>query len=163
MNRTRLVGLILAGVAALGLLTGCGAAVLRQSGVAAASASTLTLDVAQQAQAPAGPTLGSQRVDDIVAWLSSEPAQPVRGAANLDAYLVGADGQPITDATVTFDIDMTNMSHGAYLVEAVPAGEGHYTGDVHFSMPGPWRVIAIVERPGAETAKLRFEFAVNRN
>lgn len=160
MNKTRFIGLVLAGVATIGLLAGCGAAELRQIGVAAASASTLTLDAAQQAQAPAGSTLGSQRGGDVAGWLSSEPAQPVRGAADLDAYLVGADGQPITDAAVTFDIDMTNMSHGAYLVTAEPAGEGHYTGNVHFSMPGPWRVIAIVERPGSETAKLRFEFAV---
>jgi len=152
--------LILALLAAIGLLAGCGATGLRQSRVVAASASTLTLDAVQEAQAPAGPTLGSQRGGDVVGWLSSEPVQPVRGAADLDAYLLGADGKPITDAAVTFDIDMTNMSHGAYLVTAAPAGEGHYTGNVHFSMPGPWRVIAIVERPGAETARLRFEFTV---
>ena len=79
----------------------------------------------------------------------------------MDAYLLGAEGQPVTDAKVTFDTDMTNMSHGPYLVTAEPAGDGHYVGQVHFSMPGPWRVIAIVERPGRETAKLRFEFTVN--
>lgn len=161
MRRNLILSLVL--VAAIGLLTGCGAAALRQSGVAAASASTLAKDAVQGAQAPAGPTLGRQAQGDVVGWLSSKPAQPVRGTADLDAYLVGADGQPITDATVTFDIDMTNMSHGAYLVTAQPAAEGHYTGNVHFSMPGPWRVIAIVERPGAETVNLRFEFAVNRN
>lgn len=160
MSTTRFIGLVLGGVVAVGLLAGCGAAGLHRSGVAAASASTLTLNAAQEAKAPAGPNLGSQAQGDVVGWLSSDPAQPVRGAANLDAYLVGADGQPVTDATVTFDIDMTNMSHGEYLVAAEPAGEGHYTGNVHFSMPGPWRVIAIVERPGAETARLRFEFAV---
>ena len=31
----------------------------------------------------------------------------------MDAYLVGTDGQPVTDAKVTFDTDMTNMSHGS--------------------------------------------------
>lgn len=161
MRRDLILGLVL--LAAMALLAGCGAAALRQDGVAAASASTLTLDAAQQAQAPAGPTLGNQHEGDVEGWLSSKPAQPVRGAADLDVYLVGADGKPITDAAVTFDIDMTNMSHGAYLVAAEPAVEGHYTGNVHFSMPGPWRVIAIVERPGQEPVKMRFEFAVNRN
>jgi len=28
-------------------------------------------------------------------------------------------------------------------------------------MPGPWRVIAVIERPSRETVKLRFEFKVN--
>lgn len=112
------------------------------------------------ALAPAGPTLGSQSSGDLQAWLSSKPAQPLRGTAEMDAYLLGADGQPITDAKVTFDSDMTNMSHGLNLVAAEPVGDGHFVGSVHFMMPGPWRVIAIVERPGKETAKLRFEFVV---
>ncbi len=79
----------------------------------------------------------------------------------MDAYLVASGGQAITDAKVTFDSDMTNMSHGKYLVEAQPAGDGHYRGNVHFSMPGPWRVIAVVERPGQEPVRLRFEFTVD--
>ena len=112
--------------------------------------------------APAGPTLASQNNGELQAWLTSTPAQPIKGEAQIDAYLVGSDGQPITDAKVTFDIDMTNMSHGQYLVDAQPAGDGHYAGRVHFSMPGPWRIIAIVERPGHERAKLRFEFRVDR-
>ena len=58
---------------------------------------------------------------------------------------------------------MTNMSHGLYLVATEPAGIGHYAGDVHFSMPGPWRVITIIERPGLQTVRLRFEFRVNSN
>ena len=85
---------------------------------------------------------------------------PSRGDARIDAYLVHLDGQPIDDATVTFDTDMTNMSHGQYLVTASPAGNGHYVGQVHFLMPGPWRVIAVVERPGQAALRLRFEFTV---
>jgi hypothetical protein len=118
------------------------------------------IEPAQQALAPAGPTLGGQRRGDLLGWLSSAPEQPVEGAAEMDAYLVTVDGRPVTGAEVTFDTDMTNMSHGLYLVEGAPAGEGHYTGQVHFSMPGPWRVIAVIERPGYETIKLRFEFRV---
>ena len=142
------------------LLAACRVTDSQQAVVTLAPAEA-TLDAAQAALAPPGPSLATQRQGDIFAWLISNPEQPGRGTAELDAYLVGTDGQPITDAKVTFDTDMTNMSHGLYLVEAQPAGGGHYAGSVHFSMPGPWRVIAIVERPGRDTAKLRFEFRVN--
>ena len=104
---------------------------------------------------------GQQRAGDMLAWLTSKPAPPVRGTAEMDAYLVDTAGQPITDATVTFDTDMTNMSHGPNLVTAQPAGSGHYSGPVRFQMPGPWRVIATVTRPGQAPVKLRFEFRVN--
>ncbi len=151
--------LLAAVVLAIAMLTACGAPEPRRAGVVSAPAAAQ--GAAEQASAPAGPTLGSQRADDMLVWLSSQPARPVRGTAKLDAYLMGNDGQPITDATVTFDTDMRNMSHGPNLVTATPADEGHYEGAVHFLMPGPWRVIVIVERPGHATASLRFEFTVN--
>ena len=111
--------------------------------------------------APSGPTIADQQSDGIHGWLASTPAQPGKGNAMIDAYLVADDGQPIEDAVVTFDIDMTNMSHGKYQVAANATGGGHYAGDVHFSMPGPWRIVAVIERPGQETVDLRFDFTVN--
>ena len=126
----------------------------------ARSGSSVALDAAEAALGPAGPTLGGQRAGDVLAWLASTPAQPARGDAGIDAYLVHLDGQPIDDATVTFDTDMTNMSHGQYLVSASPAGNGHYSGQVHFLMSGPWRVILVVRRPGQAELRLRFEFTV---
>jgi hypothetical protein len=119
-----------------------------------------SLDAGQAALGPVGATLGGQRAGDVLAWLSSTPDQPQRGDARIDAYLVHLDGQPIDDAAVTFDTDMTNMSHGQYLVAATSAGKGHYVGQVHFLMPGPWRVITVVERPGQAPLRLRFEFTV---
>lgn len=78
----------------------------------------------------------------------------------LEALVSDADGQPVSDATVAFDLDMTNMSHGKYVVPAVPAGNGRYTGMVFFRMGGPWRVIVSTERPGRPTEQVRFDFAV---
>jgi hypothetical protein len=161
MSKIGWISLALVAVAAGVLLAACGGMNSRQAAVTIASPAEATLDSVQAALAPAGPTLGSQRQGDVLAWLRSDPAQPRRGTAAMDAYLVDTQGQPIADAKVTFDTDMTNMSHGLYLVPAQPAGDGHYVGEVHFSMPGPWRVIAVVERPGRETTKLRFEFQVN--
>ena len=122
---------------------------------------TSTGELAAEASlAPPGPTLGCQRAGDVLVWLASTPAQPTRGDARIDAYVVTTDGQQIQDARVTFDTDMTNMSHGQYLVAAEATGNGHYAGRVHFLMPGPWRIIAVLERPGTDTLKLRFEFNV---
>lgn len=71
-----------------------------------------------------------------------------------------ADGQPVSDAAISFDIDMTNMSHGKNVTAAESLGDGWYSGEVFFLMPGPWRVIVGVERAG-ETTTVRFDFMVN--
>ena len=161
MQRNLILSLLL--VAALALLAACAATPSLQTPTGPTPTPPTPAPVsAQSALAPAGPTLGSQQSDGLQVWLSSDPAQPKRGEAQMDAFLLGAGGEPVTDAKVTFDIDMTNMSHGLNQVVAEPAGDGHYRGQVRFAMPGPWRVIAIVERPGQETAKMRFEFTVNR-
>lgn len=104
-------------------------------------------------------TFAEQEADGIHGWLSGAP---VTGATIVDAYLVGDDGEPVEGASVTFDIDMTNMSHGKQVAPTTAAGEGHYAGDVHFMMPGPWRIIATIERPGQSPVQLRFEFQVQR-
>ncbi len=143
------------------LLTACNATGSVPSGSKALSAAIPIAAGTQVPAAPAGPLLADgQRAGDLLAWLSSTPAEPVAGNAQLDAYLTDSTGKPLSDLRVTYDTDMTNMSHGLYLVPAEPAGDGHYVGRVHFSMPGPWRVITIVERPGLQTVRLRFEFRV---
>ncbi len=120
--------------------------------------------VALEDPAPACPPLSAgQQSGDLLVWLSSTPAQPVAGDAQLDTFVTDRAGEPISGLQITYHADMTNMSHGLYLVATEPAGIGHYAGDVHFSMPGPWRVITIIERPGLQTVRLRFEFRVNSN
>lgn len=151
----------MAAVAVLALASGCGGAGSRPAETVAVATPSLALTAAQATLAPSEPILGGQRYGDLLVWLSSRPSQPVQGTAQMEAYLVGTEGQPVTDAKVSFDTDMTNMSHGLNLVTAELAGNGHYSGNVHFSMPGPWRVIAVIERPSRETVKLRFEFKVN--
>lgn len=105
------------------------------------------------------PALGGKPSGDLLVWIFSNPNPPVRGANTFEAFITDANGQPITDATVTFDINMTNMNHGKNVVTASSLGEGHYGGDVHFLMPGPWRVIVGVERAG-QTNPVRFDFMV---
>ena len=145
----------------LALLTACSAAGSVPSGSRALSPSTPIPAGSEAPAAPAGPPLAEgQQSGDLLVWLYSAPAQPVAGTAQLYTILTDRAGKPLNDLQVTYDTDMTNMSHGLYLMPAEPAGDGHYVGSVHFSMPGPWRVITIVERPGQETVRLRFEFRV---
>jgi len=107
-----------------------------------------------------GRALGDgQRVGDYAVWLSSA-ADPTVGNAQLDALVLDKTDQPVTDATVSFDIDMTNMSHGKNVIKTTAAGDGHYAGEVHFMMGGPWRVIVVVERPNQAAVNVRFNFNV---
>ena len=89
----------------------------------------------------------------------SDPNPPSRGDNTLEALVTDSNGQPITDATISFDIDMTNMSHGRNVTTASSLGEGRYSAEIHFLMPGPWRVIVGVERAGQSTT-VRFDFMV---
>jgi len=93
--------------------------------------------------------------------LSSSPTPPIRGIGTLEAVVTDTQGQPINDARVLFDLDMTTMSHGKNIVAAAPQGNGRYVGQVRFMMPGPWRVIAVVEQFGQPAEQMRFDFNVN--
>ena len=96
----------------------------------------------------------------LVVGLYSSPHPPSRGDTTLEELIAEPGGLLVDDAAVSFDIDMTNMSHGKNVTAAASLGDGRYHGDVFFLMPGPWRVIVDIERP-AGTASVRFDFMVN--
>ncbi len=104
--------------------------------------------------------LGGKQSGDLFVWIYSSPNPPVRGSNTFEAFVTDASGQPITDAKLSFDIDMTNMSHGRNVVQAAPAGSGRYNGKLSFMMPGPWRVNVGIERAGTATT-VRFDFNVS--
>jgi hypothetical protein len=106
------------------------------------------------------PALGGKPSGDLLVWIFSNPTAPLRGNNTFEAFITDAKGQPVTDATVTFDINMTNMNHGKNVVTASSLGEGHYSGDVFFLMPGPWRVIVGIDRAG-QINPVRFDFMVH--
>jgi hypothetical protein len=152
--------LMLCCLAVLVFSASCSASGPSTGAKALSPSSPIAADVALPA-APDGSFLApGQQTKDLLVWLSSTPEQPLAGNAQLVTTLLTPNGEPIDTAKVTYDTDMTNMSHGLYLVEAVPSGTGRYEGKVHFSMPGPWRVITTIERPGAAPVHLRFDFRV---
>ncbi|MDP1544793.1 MAG: FixH family protein [Anaerolineales bacterium] len=105
------------------------------------------------------PALGGKQSGDLLVWIFSDPNPPSRGETTLEVLIADLDGKPISDAAISFDIDMTNMSHGRNVTTASLLGDGRYSAEVHFLMPGPWRVIVGIERAG-ETSTVRFDFMV---
>jgi hypothetical protein len=123
----------------------------------------LAVVVAAQAKTPGAPatgTLGEKKSASFIVTLSSAPAAPVRGLATLEAFIADASGAAVTDAQLSFDLNMTTMNHGKNVVAAASQGDGRYVGQVRFMMPGPWRVIVRVARPSQAPEDLRFEFNV---
>jgi hypothetical protein len=157
-RKTLPLQVMLALVAALWWITGCSTAA---PAPAAAPTAPGQVHVAPPT-ASAVPALGSQQGNDLVIVLTGNPASPIRGRNVLDALITDAAGRPVTDAQVSFDLDMTTMSHGLNIVPAQPTGNGHYAGQVSFMMPGPWRVIAVIERPDKPVERIRFDLNVKQ-
>ena len=122
-----------------------------------------TVGSAQRTNTPLQGMLGGggKKIGDYTVTLFSTPNPPVRGSNTLEALVVDVNSQPVTDATVSFDIDMTNMSHGKNVVTAKLAGNGRYAGTLFFQMPGPWRVNVTVEHTGQLAVSDRFNFSVH--
>jgi len=114
---------------------------------------------AQDSASDQVPALGGKQSGDLLVWIFSNPNPPSRGETTLEALITDLDGKHISDATISFDIDMTNMSHGRNVTTASALGDGRYSAEVHFLMPGPWRVIVGIERAG-QTTTVRFDFMV---
>ena len=110
--------------------------------------------------APRPGAMGGKQSGDLNIWIYSDPTPPIRGNAQFEAILTDKSGKPVNDAKLSFDIDMTNMSHGKNVVAATSLGDGRYGGRLSFMMPGPWRVIVGIER-GGQTSSVRFDFNVN--
>ena len=112
---------------------------------------------------PTGTILGggSKQIGDLTVWLSTPAAAPARGQNLLQALVTDGAGKPVSDARLTFDVDMTNMSHGKNVTAAAHVADGRYDANVNFMMPGPWRLIVALERAGQQAGTARFDFNVN--
>lgn len=145
------------GLTAMFLLTACG---MMAGSLPEQPTPIPTLTLAAPATQDSTIVLGGKPSGDLLVWIYSDRNPPVRGDNTFKAFVTDAKGQPITDATVSFDINMTNMNHGKNVVTASSLGDGNYSGTVHFLMAGPWRVIVGVKRAG-QTDTVRFDFMVN--
>jgi YtkA-like len=56
--------------------------------------------------------------------------------------------QPVTNAQITLESNMTTMEMGTAPAEAKSQGNGAYLAHVQFSMSGPWQVQVLISMPG---------------
>lgn len=147
-----LSAVVLCGLAALATVTPLAVRSIRAGSSAHASTAAVVL--------PEGALGETVKAGNLLVSLAIVPGQPVVGQNSVDVFVGDAAGQPVKDATVTFDIDMTNMSHGPYLLAGQSLGNGHFTNQANFSMAGPWRVHVLIETPGQPVQKVRFTFRV---
>jgi hypothetical protein len=115
----------------------------------------------QSSSATTPATGNSKKAGPYTISLAGAPNPAVRGDNTVDVTITDSNGQPVADAKVILDFDMTTMSHGKNVVTATPAGNGRYTGRVTYMMAGPWRVIVTLERAGQAPVSVRFDFSVN--
>ena len=85
----------------------------------------------------------------ITAEIFVSPYPPGR-TANIDFYLTRG-GEPIEDANVSLQYDMTVMEHGPFQLLAVPTGRGHYLAAVDFAMDGVFWLNVSADAAGVES------------
>ena len=142
------------------LLTACAevpsATVVQSTSIPNISTPSMSTTSTASIQVPAS---GVKQAGDLRVWIITNPSPPKAGNCTLDAYVIDSKGQPVSDAKLTFDLNMTNMNMGRNTVTPTLLGEGHYTSQVFFSMRGPWRVIITIVHAG-QTNTTQFDFTV---
>jgi len=93
---------------------------------------------------PQEPGIGLQPIEILAAEKESAMAWP-----------------PVDDLTLEIVPEMPSMGHGSPDNEnPVASGNGHYQGQVNFTMAGPWTVTVKVSRGGAEIGQVVFEYEI---
>ncbi len=105
--------------------------------------------------------LGVATLDDgaVVSLTTEEPL--TTGTHPLALDIVDAFGRPVRDASVSVDFDMTMMCMAKDVVPVSPTGAGRYGLQFNFPMAGPWKLTALIDRPGHSRATTAFSFDVS--
>jgi nitrogen fixation protein FixH len=69
------------------------------------------------------------------------------GNANFIISVKDEKGQPVKNATVAFDLNMTAMNMGTQQGTATPQGDGTYAATGKLTMRGPWKVSTKITMP----------------
>ena len=91
--------------------------------------------------------------------LSTDPNPTRAGKATFIISVNDTHGNPIDNAQVTFDLNMTTMNMGKQAGTAFSQGNGKYAVTGNLSMRGPWRLSANITMPDGN--KLSRDFTVN--
>jgi hypothetical protein len=94
-----------------------------------------------------------------------EPLEPRVGRQPFEVYVMQKRGMfewpTLDDLTLEITPWMPSMDHGSPGNEnPVAQGDGHYLGQVTFSMSGPWTVTVVVKDGGIVLGEVVFEYDV---
>ncbi|MCB9421451.1 MAG: FixH family protein [Ardenticatenaceae bacterium] len=102
----------------------------------------------------------TQTDGDVTAVLTLLPDTPtVMNPTILSLTIKDADSQPITGASVAFDLTMPGMAMPPNNAQATDDGSGSYDAEVTFTMAGDWQIQADVTYPGG-SAEFTFDLTI---
>jgi Cu(I)/Ag(I) efflux system membrane fusion protein len=104
--------------------------------------------------AMAGPQ--EKTVGGLKLRVSTAPEPAKLGDNTLRIEVKGAQGQPVTDATVALEYTMDMPGMMIDKAQASHSSGGIYEAKVRFTMAGPWGVTVSVQRPGQAAVRERF-------
>ncbi|MEO6508684.1 MAG: FixH family protein [Patescibacteria group bacterium] len=88
--------------------------------------------------------------------MSTNP-NPPSGNTNFIISVKDDKGNPVKDAKVSFDLNMTSMNMGTQQGAATSQGDGTYVAAGRLTMRGPWRVSAKVAMPDGKEMNQDFD------
>lgn len=97
---------------------------------------------------------GNTGNNNVQVSLTTDPYPPRLGSANFIISVKDEKGQPVKDAKVFFDLNMTAMNMGTQQGSATSQGDGTYAATGKLTMRGPWKVATKITMPdGKEMSK----------
>jgi hypothetical protein len=108
----------------------------------------------------AGGTAGSDATEQLQISLITEPDPPRTGPVTLIVEVRDGQGGPVDGAQVSVEVDHVGMAHGGIKGQLAAQGSGQYRATGSLSMPGIWRAVVQVDRPGKPTQTRTFDLQV---
>lgn len=102
----------------------------------------------------------SSRSGDIRIELAVEPAQPAVGPATLTVTLTDASGQPIENAYLEIEGNMTHAGMRPVLAQVNSGSNGRYQAPFEWTMGGDWIVTVKATLADGRTISRQFPVAV---
>jgi hypothetical protein len=107
-----------------------------------------------------GGAAGSDATEQLQVSLITEPDHPRTGPVTLIVEVRDGQGSPVDGARVSVEVDHVGMAHGGIKGELAAQGSGRYRATGSLSMPGIWRAVVRVDRPGRPTQTRTFDLQV---
>lgn len=102
-----------------------------------------------------------RRVGDLLVAVYAARGTARVGAAPVHVRVRDAQGNPVTDAEVSFSYTMDMPGMTIEQAKAKPVGDGVYEAMANFTMGGPWGLVVEIARPGKAPIREKFTVRVS--